>query len=229
MRKYILFALVAILTVVSSAGLWAEDWVDVTPESRILVLPVLNTAFEDKDKFYGMNSDLSYNLQSFLTFSLDVMSDFDVVKPNQDELYGNYTLESVYNGTGDTLEGKVNLDVMKKAGKEYGAELVMAAQVLSTWVLVDGLKNTLKAEVSFVLLDVNSGQITYNKVLQGEDSFTYDSKKSKQKAGNAGDMSIGGGKISFAELRQDPMKFGGMVTGFPFLDISRQLGLELRR
>lgn len=229
MKRNFLIAITIMIALASAGSAMAQEWVDATPESRILVMPVLNTAFEDKDKFYGLNSDLSYNLQSFITFSLDVMSDFEVVKPNQEELYTNYALASVYGTTGETLKDRVDIELMKKAGKEYGADLVMASQVLSTWVLVDGLSNTLKAEVAFVLLDVNSGQITYDKVVQGEDSFSYDSKKSKKNAGSMGDMSIGGNKLSFNELREEPMKFGGMVTGFPFLDIARQLGMDLRR
>lgn len=229
MKRNLLIAVSMLIALMNSYSAFAQNWVDATPESRILVMPVLNTAFEDKDKFYGLNSELSNNLQSFITFSLDVMSDFEVVKPNQDELYANYAVAAVYANAGEALKDRVNIELMKKAGKEYGADLVMASQVLSTWVLVDGLNNTLKAEIAFVLLDVNSGQITYDKVLQGEDSFSYDSKKSKQNAGSVGDMSIGGNKLSFSELREEPMKFGGMVTGFPFLDIARKLGMDLRR
>jgi len=216
------------MTVVSTACVFAEEQADAASKNKILVMPVYNTAFEESDKFYGKNIELSYNLQSFFTFAIDVMSDYEVAKPNQDVLYNNYSLKSIYGYEGDSLSEIVDLDILQKAGKEYGVNLVMVSQVHSTWVLVEDLLYTLKAQVEFILVEIETGDIVYGEVIDGEDSFRYDSTKSKNKAGSIGDMSIGGNHLTIAELRQEPMKFGGMVTGFPFLDIARKLGEGLR-
>ena len=73
------------------------------------------------------------------------------------------------------------------------------------------------------IYDVASGQVVFEKSYAGHDTYRFANSKDQKQISEYGAVSLSGKPVSHEELKDAPEKFGGLITGYPYVQIVRDL------
>jgi hypothetical protein len=174
-----------------------------------------------------LNEDLARNLQSFLSFTIEAITDHKAVKTSIDDLFGKYPAATVFPNSSDTFVDKILLSELQKAAGEYNADLIVVAETPRAAIEVKGLDWILDAELKVAVYDAGSGKIVFEKSYAGHDTYRFGNATDQKQISEYGAVSLSGKPVSHEELKDAPEKFGGLITGYPYVQIARELCADI--